>query len=581
MTSSDKKNAVSGEMPNLWGGGAAAHEDEHPRAGWFKASKFAMFIHWGLYSEAANVWNGKNVHGIAEWLMRRERISVAEYETLAARFNPVDFNADTIAKLAKAAGMRYIVLTAKHHEGFALFKSEADPFNVVDATPFKRDIAGELADACRAHGLGIGFYYSQYLDWHEENAAGNDWDFGESRDFDRYFRKKALPQITELLTNYGPVSLIWFDTPGAMARESSQELYDLVRRLQPECLVNSRIGNGLGDYSSLGDQEVPLIVPEGPWETVDTHNDTWAYSIHDHHWKSERELISRLVRIASLGGTYMLNVSPTGKGNIPPKSARILSLVGDWLNIHGASIYGSNPSAIPAQPWGVVTTGPQKLYLHVLKWPADGELFIPGLDGVECRVAVMATGEGLTTRERPGVLIVEIPRVPPIAPVTVLSIDFVGHISTGGSERILHPGIINLFDAPFCETSSCRTGKRQWMEKFGDWHHADVVENIATGSTMSWPLTAVGVSTWTVSLEYECLPAADGSELELSLGESRWCFPVQATGCGHAGRTRLRRETLGMVRISEPGVLSLSLHATDIRGDGELIVQRAILEPTV
>jgi alpha-L-fucosidase len=574
----NEKTSELENMSTMWGGSASDNEAEHPRASWFRSSKFAMFIHWGLYSEAGNIWNGKNVHGISEWLMRREKITVREYEKLATRFNPVDFNADEVAKLAKDAGMRYIVLTAKHHEGFALFKSEASPFNIVDATPYGRDVIKELAEACRAYDLGIGFYYSQYLDWHEQDAAGNDWEFGEPRDFERYFRNKALPQIAELLTNYGPVSLIWFDTPGAMARESSQEICDLVHRLQPNCLINSRIGNGLGDYSSLGDQEVPLTVPEGLWETVDTHNDTWGYSVHDHHWKSPRELISRLVRVASLGGTYMLNVGPTGNGAILSESGDILRTVGNWLELHGKGIYDCLPSPLPAQPWGVMTMEPQRLFLHVLQWPSNGTLLIPGFEGVVRKATVMATGQEIPTGQEKGVLNLEIPAIQPVSPITTLILDYEGEFGACAKQRILHPGLTNFFEAPFSAIDRCSKGKRRWMEKFGDWHHSDVIENISTGSTIGWSFNTVGESLWKIDLEYECLPGADGSELELSIGNTLWCFPVQATTGNSLDRTRIRRETLGTMQIPGPGNFTLCIRGIDIRGSGELIIQRIILE---
>ncbi len=569
-------------MSTLWGGDAdAAHANEHPCAAWFRESKYAMFIHWGLYSEAAGVWDGKNWHGIAEWLMYRAKIPVKDYEVLAQRFNPVEFNADAWAKLAKDAGMRYIVITAKHHEGFALFKSAASGFNIVDATPFTRDPIRELAEACRKHGLGLGFYYSQYVDWHEKDAVGNDWDFSGSRDFEHYMRTKALPQITELLTNYGPVSLVWFDTPGAITREASQSLYDLIRRLQPKCLVNSRIGNGLGDYSSLGDQEVPLVVPDGLWETIDTHNDTWAYSRHDHHWKSPAEIISRLVRVASLGGTYMLNVGPTGKGVIPAESATILRLAGKWIKKHGKAIYGCQRSPIPPQPWGVATVQPQALYLHVLEWPRNGKLLVPGIKVRSPQATVLGTDENLSVRQEKGMLSITVPPIPPVTPVTVICLKFRGALSATETQRILHPGMPNFFEAPFAGTSACRRGKRQWMEKFGDWHHADVIEHISTGSAIAWQFNATARELRTVVLEYDCLPAADGSELEFSLGNTRWFFPVQATGNGHAKRVRMRRETLGVVQIPKAGNYSLSIKGTDIKGNNELVIRRAILEPVL
>ena len=249
-----------GSSPDMWGAAAVSPAAGAARGAWFRESRYAMFVHWGLYSEAAGVWRDRTYYVIAEWLMHAARIPVRDYETLCARFNPVEFDARAWVQLARDAGMKYLVITAKHHDGFAMFKSRASAYNIVDATPFGRDPLQELAVACRAGGLKLGFYYSQFQDWHEPDAGGNTWDFGEPRDFDRYLRAKAMPQIEELLTNYGPIGLIWFDTPGHISRAASQELLDLVRRLQPDCLVNSRIGNGLGEApSEMSDVAPPAI----------------------------------------------------------------------------------------------------------------------------------------------------------------------------------------------------------------------------------------------------------------------------------------------------------------------------------
>ena len=238
-----------GDSTDMWGTSTVKPLQGSGRGDWFHHDKFGMFIHWGLYSEAAGVWNGKTYFGIAEWLMRQAQIPAREYAALADRFNPAEFNAESWVNLAKSSGMSYIVITAKHHDGFAMFESQASTFNICHATPFRRDPIRELADACQREGMKLGFYYSQYQDWHEPDAAGNTWDFPALGNFDRYLRNKALPQIRELLTNYGPVALMWFDTPGSISPAASQELLDLVRKLQPDCLVNSRIGNGLGDYA--------------------------------------------------------------------------------------------------------------------------------------------------------------------------------------------------------------------------------------------------------------------------------------------------------------------------------------------
>ena len=206
------------------------------RLSWFREAKYGLFIHWGLYAIPAGEWKGKAVPGIGEWIMNRAKIPVREYEALAAQWNPVKFDAEAWVRLAEDAGMRYIVITSKHHDGFALFDSKASRYDAVDATPFKRDVLKELAEACRKHGIRLGFYYSQAQDWHEPNGAGNTWDFGpdEKKDFDRYLREKAEPQVRELLTGYGPVALVWFDTPRLMTPERAQRFTDLVRSLQPE-----------------------------------------------------------------------------------------------------------------------------------------------------------------------------------------------------------------------------------------------------------------------------------------------------------------------------------------------------------
>ena len=216
---------------------ADADAAKERRLRWFREAKFGLFIHWGLYAVPAGEWKGKPVPGIGEWIMNRAQIPVREYEKLAAQFNPVKFDADAWVRVAKDAGMRYIVITSKHHDGFALFHSKVSKYNAVDATPFKRDILKELSEACARQGMRLGFYYSQAQDWHEPNGAGNTWDFGpdDRKDYDQYLRDKAEPQVREILSNYGPVCLVWFDTPRMMTPERSQRFVDIVRSIQPDC----------------------------------------------------------------------------------------------------------------------------------------------------------------------------------------------------------------------------------------------------------------------------------------------------------------------------------------------------------
>jgi len=315
------------------------------RLEWFREAKYGLFIHWGLYAIPAGQWNGKRSPGLGEWVMFRSRVPVKEYEQLASRFNPVKFNADEWVKLAKDAGMKYIVITSKHHDGFAIFKSKASPYNVVDATPFKRDILKELADACARGGIRLGFYYSQSQDWHEPNGAGNEWDFGadDKKDYDQYLRGKAEPQIRELLTGYGKVALIWFDTPRMMTGDRPHRFTRIVRELQPDTLIDGRLGAD-GDYISTGDNVIPSGVSGEAWEVPATINHTWGYRTDDTDWKSPGQVAFKLIDIVSKGGNYLLNVGPMADGVIPPVSQDILRTVGRWLQVNGEAVYGAGPT---------------------------------------------------------------------------------------------------------------------------------------------------------------------------------------------------------------------------------------------
>ncbi|HWA25019.1 MAG TPA: alpha-L-fucosidase [Lacunisphaera sp.] len=373
------------------------------RLEWFRHDKFGLFIHWGLYSIPAGYWKGQRSAGIGEWVQHRLRIPNSEYGNLAEWFNPVRFDAEAWAQLAQDAGMKYVVITSKHHDGFALFKSAASPFNVVDATPFKRDIVKELAAACAKRGLRFGVYYSQSQDWHERGGAGNNWDFPENEvkdkdgSFDRYLQQKVEPQLKELLTNYGPLCLIWFDTPQLMNGEGQEHrgkrLTDIVRALQPATLIDGRLGT-VGDYQSTGDNVIPPKANDNAWEVPATLNHTWGYRTDDHNWKSPGELIFKLVDIVSKGGNYLLNVGPTAEGVIPQPSQDNLREVGAWLKLNGEAIYGTGRSPFgeefgdyagnlkdrAGQPvflgyndWRC-TTRPGKLYFTLFRVERDGQL---------------------------------------------------------------------------------------------------------------------------------------------------------------------------------------------------------------
>ena len=322
------------------------------RMAWWNEARFGMFIHWGLYAEAAGYWNGKPVDRLGEWIMYNGKIPVADYEKLAAKFDPTKFDADAWVSMAKAAGVKYIVITAKHHDGFAMFKSDANNFNIVDATPYKKDPLKQLAIACHKQGIKLGFYYSQDQDWTAPGGAarGGHWDSAQDGDFAEYIHTKVIPQLKELLTNYesedAPVE-IWFDTPTKdMTPQLAGDIVTLLNQ-HPHVLWNNRLGGGYqGDFVTP-EQHIPANgYPGESWETCMTINDTWGYKSDDTNFKSPELLIRNLIDIASKGGNYLLNVGPDATGVIPAPEQEGMLAIGKWLKVNGEAIYGTQAGPI-------------------------------------------------------------------------------------------------------------------------------------------------------------------------------------------------------------------------------------------
>jgi alpha-L-fucosidase len=530
------------------------------RAEWFRDAKFGMFIHWGLYAQVGGIWKGQKYFGIGEWLMNRAQIPAAEYATLAGQFNPTNFDAQQWVALAKTAGMKYIVITAKHHDGFAMFKSDASPFNIVDATPFKRDPLAELAEECRKQDLKLCFYYSQWQDWHEPNGAGNTWESTNSAaHFSDYFESKCKPQVKELLAHYGPLGLIWFDTPGAMTREQSTELLQLVRTLQPGCLVSSRVGNGVGDFTDLGDHEMPSVVPDGPWESLFTHNDSWGFVPYDKNWRSSRELVHMLIKINAKGGNFLLNVGPQCDGRMPDRSIKVLQRLGQWTHSNAEAIYGTSASPFPPLAWGECTVKPGVFYFHILDWPVDGRLRIPGLKGDIRHVALLNSKKELSWKRDGADVLVSLPAGVPDDLATVVKLEH-KEVSVD-PVRALFSGSANVFEPVAAKLNGKAVMKKQsWMQEFGNWKHQQRIEDWAQPTDAAeWSLRVVTPGDYRVTLTYS-RSGKSGRQGRIEFAGQTLLFEAQNTG------TEPRHEfthVVGVVKVSEAGQQALRVAPAD------------------
>jgi alpha-L-fucosidase len=347
------------------------------RLAWWHQAKLGMFIHWGLYAVPAGQWNGQRIAGSAEWIMNNAMIPVQDYAKLAQSFNPTKFDAQAWVAIAEAAGMKYMVFTAKHHDGFAMYPSQVSRF-ALGATPWKRDPVRELADAAARRGIKFGVYYSHAVDWH--HPGGSDpqpvWDPAQAGGRDDYLRDVSVPQVRELLANYPDLAVLWWDTPRGMTPARSA-LLDALLPLQPSIITNNRLGGGFRGDFDVAERTIPTTVPARPFESALTINGTWGYRSDDTRWKTAAALVSSLIQVVSKGGNLLLNVGPTGEGVIPAESADRLAQMGAWLKVNGEAIYGAAASPLPDPPWGRVTVKKQRAYLHLLQRPAATTIRVP------------------------------------------------------------------------------------------------------------------------------------------------------------------------------------------------------------
>jgi alpha-L-fucosidase len=551
------------------------------RIQWWRDAKFGMFVHWGISAVAGGEWKGKVVTGYAEHLMRKEKISRVEYLALAKQFNPVNFNADQWIRAAKQAGAGYFIVTAKHHDGLAMYDSKFSDFDLAQ-TPFKRDPMAELAAAAKKHGIRFGFYYSHAFDWEHPDAPGNDWEFnnpggdkniGGANWFDnhpewlpkavKYVDEKAIPQIKELITKYKP-DILWFDTPHKLPLSENIRILKAIREADPNIVVNGRLargaGDNFGDYANTADRPAEFKSPSPEtWEAIPTTNESYGYSLHDKSHKPAAFFVQLLAKAASRGGNILVNVGPRGDGSLDPRDAQIYDSIGLWVNKNRPTIFKTTktPLAIPA--WGVTTQSGNKLYLHVFNWPKDGKLLVGGLKSQVNRAYLYTDAKKSLPVNRIGAAdqIVNVPLKAPDAANSVVVLDIKGKIEADSVRRI-DPAIANRF--------LVFDGNAQGKFGFGDGktnrYHAEGWKS--KSQFLFWDLYSVKPATYKVLIKY-LADDKTGGAFTLQLDD------VKLKGETQAGKDKspVITQDLGVVTL-KAGKNYMAIKADEIKKD-ELI----------
>ncbi len=543
---------------------------------WWRDGRFGMFIHWGIYSAAGGSWNGKKISGMGEWIMCMGRIPIAGYTDFARTFNPVDFNADTWVHIAKDAGMKYMVITAKHHDGFAMFDTKFSPRNIVTGTAYGKDPLKALAKSCAANDVSLGFYYSQALDWTNGGALSTlPWDSAQGTPIPDYIDHVVLPQLRELLTNYGDApKVIWWDWASRIDKIQSQKIFNEVRSVRPDVILNNRLWGVPTDFD-VQESSLPFHAPTDngkprDWETCMTLNDTWGYRADDTNWKSTQTLLRMLCDINSKGGNFMLNIGPDGMGDFPPGCLDRLKQIGAWMRVNGEAIYGTQAGPFPHPfPWGRIGRKGETINFFVFNWPADGHLRVP-LAGKVIKASVLGFPQmTVSNSTSDNGLDLVLPRAAPNEPVAVVALTF--ESEPQALPCVVQPGPdgsikLSVADADI-EGKGTLSMTMDEPPVMQNWRK----ENVAP----VWTIAVPKAGKYAVSLIYACDASKAGSDFQFILGTNTLAGKVEAS----KGRDDFSAFNVGTIQIDGTAPQTVKLQPTHVAQDDFLHLREIDLNP--
>ena len=556
------------------------------RIEWWREARFGMFVHWGVYSTLGNEFQGRKGGTYAEHIQRVLKIPIPEYrKEVAGAFNPAEFNADEWIRLAKQAGMGYFVITSKHHDGFAMWPTKVNDYNVMDATPWHHDPMKDLRAACKKYGVKFGFYYSQAFDWGEKNGPGNDWDYqnpggdkliGGREWWDttpeflprarQYVDEKSIPQLVELIKLYDP-DIFWFDTSSKLPDSENLRIMKAVRQASSRVVINGRLVRGLGDYASTADRPAEFSPHDDDWEGIPTTNESYGWSKFDHSHKPVAHFIQLLAKAAARGGNLLMNVGPMGTGKIDPADVAILHGIGEWWKVNAESIRGTTRTPLAVQAWGESTRKGNTLYLHVFEWPTNGQLVVGGLKSDVKRAWLLANGAkksgGLkVTRVNSSDILIAVPRVAPDKADAVVVVECAGE-PAADSVRLLQPSFaadnLRTFDAEL-EGGGLRFGP-------GKVRDAYVTGFSNRNQSVVWAVRLNEPAAFDVQICYDAETNSAGSGIGVAFGKEILHATVNAG--------TIVTQTLGRVSLPK-GATEIRLAAEEIKG-GEALRPRSLL----